>query len=257
MVITLPKPTIFAHRGSSSYAPENTLAAFDLAVSHKADAIELDAKLCGDQQIVVFHDQTLDRTTDTTGRISNIPLEALKELDAGGHFDMKFTGERIPTLDEVFEAVGKKIFINVELTNYESPMNVLAEKVASCVQRHNLKNQVLFSSFNPVVLRRIKKLIPTAPVGLLALPGFSGLWARSVLGRWGSYQALHPEKQDIRNSLLDKYHQRCMRVHTYTVNRADTMMTLYQMGIDGIFTDDPPLARKTLAEFYEKNDHRL
>ena len=121
MLESLTKPTIFAHRGASAHAPENTLASFELAVTQGAEAIELDAKLTADGQIVVFHDQTVNRTTNGSGKVLELPLAALKELDAGHWFDTSFQGITIPTLEEVFEAVGRKIFINVELTNYASP----------------------------------------------------------------------------------------------------------------------------------------
>ena len=103
----LPRPTIFAHRGASIYAPENTIAAFELAVEQQADGIELDAKLCADGQIVVFHDQTVDRTSDGSGKVLDLSLAALKELDAGSWFGENFAGQAIPTLEEVFEAVGR------------------------------------------------------------------------------------------------------------------------------------------------------
>jgi glycerophosphoryl diester phosphodiesterase len=108
MYSNLPRPTIFAHRGASAYAPENTLAAFELAIHQKADAIELDVKLSSDDQVVVIHDQTVDRTTNGTGRVNDLPLAALLELDAGSHFDIAYKGESIPTLSQVFETVGRK-----------------------------------------------------------------------------------------------------------------------------------------------------
>ncbi|HBY09528.1 MAG TPA: glycerophosphodiester phosphodiesterase, partial [Chloroflexi bacterium] len=123
--MNLPRPAIFAHRGASAYAPENTLAAFKLAVDQGADAIELDAKLCADGQIIVIHDQTVERTSNGAGKVADLPLSALQELDAGSWFGLEFKGEPIPTLDEVFEAVGQKIFINIELTNYASPRDLL------------------------------------------------------------------------------------------------------------------------------------
>lgn len=249
----LPIPTIFAHRGASAYAPENTLAAFELAVRQNADGIELDAKLTRDGQVIVIHDQTLDRTTNGTGRVSQQPLSAIKTLDAGEHFDACFKGEPVPTLSEVFEAVGRVSFINVELTNYESPRDPLAEEVANTVKRHNLADRILFSSFNPLVLRRIHRLLPTVPLGLLALPAGAGAWARSVLGRWWvPFQAIHPEIGDITPQLVQGCHRRGHRVHTYTVNQVEPMMACFRLGVDGIFTDDPPLAIQTLDQFREK-----
>ena len=245
----LPKQAIFAHRGSSAYAPENTLAAFEIAVQQKADAIEFDTKLSLDRQVVVFHDNTLDRTTDGSGKIRKLPLEAIKELDAGVHFDLKFMGEKIPTLDEVFEAVGGKIFMNVELANYESPTDALAEKVADAVKRHGLEKEILFSSFNPLVLRMINKRLPKIPIGLLTSSRFKKLWTQSFLLKWIPYQALHPEQKDVSKSLVNQFHKKGIRIHTYTVNQADKMLPLFQMGVDGIITDDPLQAQKTLAKF--------
>src|SRR6266545_5505015 len=117
---SLPRPVIFAHRGACAHAPENTMASFELALAHGADAIELDVKLSSDGYVVVHHDDTVDRTTDGTGRIKNLTLAELKKLDAGSFLSEKFKGEKIPTLEEVFEAVGKRTFINVELTNYKT-----------------------------------------------------------------------------------------------------------------------------------------
>jgi glycerophosphoryl diester phosphodiesterase len=249
----LPNPTIFAHRGASAYAPENTLAAFELAVRQKADGIELDAKLTEDGHVVVIHDQTLERTTNGTGRVSQTSLAGIKTLDAGEHFDSRFKGEPIPTLSDVFEAVGRVSFINVELTNYESPFDPLADKVAAVVKHHNLADRLLFSSFNPVVLRRIHRLLPSVPLGLLALPAGAGALARSVLGRWWvPYQALHPAMDDITPNLVQTCHRRRHRVHTYTVNQVEPMMTCFNLGVDGIFTDDPPLALDTLGKFRQK-----
>lgn len=249
MYSQLPRPTIFAHRGSSAHAPENTLAAFDLAVSQAADAIELDAKLCGDGHVVVIHDQSVERTTDGDGKVFNLPLAALKELDAGSWFGVEFKRERIPTLEEVFETVGRKIFINVEITNYASPRDQLPEKIADLVRQHGLEKQVLFSSFNPLALRSARRLLPEVPIGLLALPGFPGVWARSRVGGWIlPYEALHPELQDTDANLIQRHHEKDQRVHAWTVNAPEDLKRLFQIGVDGIFTDDPSLARKIRAE---------
>lgn len=245
----LPRPTIFAHRGSSAHAPENTLAAFDLALVQQADAIELDAKLCASGEIVVFHDRTVERTTDGTGKVLDLPLEALKELDAGSWFESRFQGEKIPTLAEVFEAVGARTFINIELTNYASPKDNLPDKVVDLVQRFGLENRVLFSSFNPRALRRARQLVPAIPLGLLALPGLMGFWARSWPGSWlVPYQALHPERQDTNTKLITRQHDRKRRIHTWTVNDPNEMQRLFAIGVDGIFTDDIPLAQSIRSQ---------
>ena len=247
----LPQPTIFAHRGSSAYAPENTLAAFELAVHQGAHAIELDAKLSSDGHVVVIHDATVDRTTDGSGKVAEHSLTSLKALDAGCKYDDAFCGEKIPTLYDVFESVGGQIFVNVELTNYTSPRDQLPEKVAQIVASHKMEDRVLFSSFNPIALRRIRKILPDCPIGLLAFPGIAGSWARSSLGRWVPYNALHPETRDTNQNIIDHMQSRGYRVHTYTVNHPESMEKLFEWGINGIFTDDPPLALRVLSNLRE------
>jgi len=246
MFLRLPRPTVFAHRGASAYAPENTLAALELAVQQNADAIELDVKLTLDGHVVVIHDQSVDRTTDGEGRVSQMTLDEIKELDAGSHFDPTYHGEPIPTLNNVLESLGKSIYINIELTNYSSPLDDLPQKVADLVLKHALSSHILFSSFNPIALIGIKRRLPSVPIALLCLPGQGGAWARSRLGYILRYQALHPEKGDVTEILVDRVHRYGYRIHTYTVNRSDDIHRMYNLNVDGIFTDDPILAREIL-----------
>lgn len=245
----LPRPSIFAHRGSSKYAPENTLAAFEMAIQHNADAIELDAKLSVDHHVVVIHDQTVDRTTASTGLVKEMRYAELRELDAGSHFDIAFRGEKIPSLDEVFETVGRKIYINIELTNYTSIYDGLPERVAQLVKKHDLASWVMFSSFNPIALLRARRVLPNVPIGLLALHGDRGAWARSRWGNLLAYQALHPNYLDITEELVQNVHQRGRRVHPYTVNLSDELQRMNQLGTDGIITDDPLLANTILHQY--------
>lgn len=249
LVFEESRPIVIAHRGASAYAPENTLAAFELAIRQQADAIELDAKLSADGAVIVIHDQTTERTTGKVGVVKEMTLAELRKLDAGSHFDSSFRNEAIPTLDEVFDAVGQQTFINVELTNYASLTDNLPEKVAALVKRFALETRVIFSSFNPIALIRIKRLLPAVPIGLLALPGGSGAWARSWPGRLLSYQYLHPEFGDVTPKLVTKAHANDHKVFVYTVNQEDDMRRSFDWDVDGIFTDDPILARNVLKEF--------
>jgi glycerophosphoryl diester phosphodiesterase len=243
MLNELTRPIIFAHRGASAQAPENTLAAFELACRQGVDAIELDAKLSADRQVVVIHDQTVDRTTEGSGQVKDLTLAELRKLDAGSHFNNAFRGERIPTLEEVLQAVGEKTFVNIELTNYLSMTDSLPDVVASLVKRYNLDQRVLFSSFNSLALRRIHRLLPESPIGLLAQPGRQGALARSFIGRLiVPYNSIHPEVRDVTPALVKRFHQRGHDIVVYTVNREEDMCYLMEMGVDGIFTDNPQLA---------------
>ena len=235
----LPKPVIFAHRGASRYAPENTLTAFKLAIKQGAHALELDTKLSADGQAVVIHDQTIDRTTNSNGRVADLTLTELRQLDAGSHFDVSYQGELIPTLEEVFESFGGRILINVELTNYATPADNLPLVVAEMTQRYNLVDQILISSFNPIALFRFKKRLPGAAIGLLAFPGFGGIPARSFSIRLFPYYSLHPEWSNITPQLVVNAHKHNKKVFPYTVNRHEDIIQTLNMGVDGLFTDDP------------------
>ena len=242
MLETLPRPTIFAHRGASAHAPENTLAAFELALAQGADGIELDAKLSGDGHVVVIHDATVDRTTDRQGRVKDISLAELRSLDAGGFFAEQYRGEKVPTLEEVFEALGKRMFVNVELTNYSTLGDYLVEAVCMLVKKCGLQKQVLFSSFFASNLSKARGLLPEVPRGLLAFNGLLGVWARSFGFAFGRYQALHPNLKDVTPQQVQRVHRLKRRVHVWTVNTAEDMRRLFNWDVDGIFTDDPQLA---------------
>lgn len=238
---------IIAHRGASVYAPENTHAAFKLAIEQGADAIELDAKLSSDGYVVVIHDQTVDRTTTSTGRVNEMTAFELSRLDAGSHFDWAFRQETIPLLDDVFSTWGSEIFFNVELTNYASPRDSLPKKVAELVRFYHLQERVLFSSFNPYALVKIRSLIPDCRIGLLAFQGLRGAWARSWAGRLLNYDSLHPEASDVTRELVRSSHRHQKAVYVYTVNDRQLMGKLFDLQVDGVFTDDPLLAKDEIA----------
>jgi len=250
MLANLKRPILFAHRGSSAYAPENTMAAFELALQQGADALELDVKLTADGAVVIFHDQTLQRVTGQAGYVRDCILAEIQKLDAGSHFDIAFKGERIPTLAELFEKIGDRTLYNIELTNYASLTDSLPEKVAALVERYSLADRILFSSFNPLALIRVRRKLPDNCTGLLARPGKRGRWARSWLGYLLRYQALHIHRDDATPEIVAATHKRDKRLHVFTVNNGSEMASLFKMGVDGIMTDDPPLARQILSTIY-------
>jgi glycerophosphoryl diester phosphodiesterase len=248
MLTSLPQPVIFAHRGASAHAPENTLAAFELALAQNADAIELDVKLSADGRAVVIHDPTVDRTTGSRGRVKDLAFQELRALDAGGFFSENYRGEKVPLLEEVFEAVGKRTFINVELTNYTTPSDSLVETVCMLVKKFGLQNRILFSSFYASNLSKTAAYLPEIPRGLLAFGGFLGAWARSFGFNFGRYQALHPYVKDVTSQQVQRVHRLNRRIHVWTVNAAEDMRRLFNWGVDAIFTDDPQLAVQVRSE---------
>jgi glycerophosphoryl diester phosphodiesterase len=239
-------PIIIAHRGDKTHAPENTLAAFTQAAENGADAIEFDVKLTADGRVIVLHDQTVNRTTNGMGKISKLPYAAVRDLDAGAWFSEKFRGERIPTLDEVFETVGKRLYINVELTNYFTPGDGLVPKVVDLIRKHGLQNRMLFSSFFARNLEMARLLVPEVPRGLLCMRGILGYWGRTFTWR-GDYFALHPYLTEVDPGLVYRVQAAGKRVHVWTVNPEGELKRMIGLGVDAIITDDPVLALSLLG----------
>lgn len=229
------EPKIIAHRGASAHAPENTIAAFQLALEQGADGIELDVMLSKDDQLVVIHDATVDRTTNGTGKVRDLTLDELKKLDAGN-------GEKIPTLTEVFDHFGGKFLINIELKNYASPFDRLPIEVARAVARYDLVDSVLISSFNPFNFSRFRRQVPEAVIGLLTLPGKAKSW----LYRLFRYTAIHPCYEDADADLIAAAKVKNQQINVWTVDDPDEIRRLTDSGVDGIITNDPRLAMESL-----------
>ncbi len=241
MVIPDRKPLIIAHRGACSYAPENTMAAFRLALEQGADGIELDAKLSKDGVVVVIHDQTVDRTTNGSGKVANLTFAELQKLDAGIQFAPRYSREKIPSLKQVLDELGDQLLINIELTSYASPGDDLPEKVAGLVKKSGTSQNIIFSSFHPSILWRIHKLMPDVPAGLLTGEGWLQ-WGNSFMGRKISPDLIHPYFTQATRKFIDSAHRIHRKVNTWTVDDPRVIFRLVKDGVDGIITDDPLLA---------------
>jgi glycerophosphoryl diester phosphodiesterase len=248
MTHPIVKPAIIAHRGGSAYAPENTLAAFQKAVEQGADGIELDVHLSADGEVVVIHDSNLERTTNGAGSVYETPLAALKELDAGSWYGAEFNGEKIPTLDEVFELVGGRLFVNVELKGPGLLRSELPVRVAEIVERFSLTQKVIFSSFNPWQLRQIGKLLPQARLGMLLIPGVLAEIYRLISGVVVKPWAYHPHFKTVTQKFSERSNKLGRSVLAWTVNDAEEITRLCRLGIYGIITDDPVKAMAVRAE---------
>jgi len=228
-------PKIFAHRGANADAPENTMAAFQLALDLGADGIELDVMLSKDHELVVIHDDTVDRTTNGSGSVQDLTLAELKALDAGN-------GERIPTLDEVLTRFGGKFQINIELKNYSTFFDSLPVDVAQLVSKHHMEDSVLISSFNPFNFPRFHRLLPNVPIGMLTFPGK----ARFFAYRFFRYNALNPYFKDVDEDLVQRYHAKGMNVNVWTVDEAADIRHMIKLGVDIIITNNPKRAMTVL-----------
>ena len=237
----------FAHRGASGHAPENTVAAFLLAAEMGAHGIELDVHLSADGEAVVIHNDTVDATTDGTGRVSQLTLSELKSLDAGSWFAPEFAGERIPTLQEVFDAVGRRLLINIEIKvelGYH-PREQEAEAVR-LIEDSQMVDRVIISSFTPSSLRRVRKMNPSIPLGLLYSKQET-TWFPRVM-RWLAvpFDALHPGFRMVDARYMRRARQRGRQVNVWTVNEADDMRRMRDLSVDGIITNYPDVLSAVL-----------
>ena len=235
-------PIIFGHRGASKYAPENTIAAFNLALQQGAEAFELDTMLTADGIPVVIHDWTVDRTTNGTGMVDHLKIEHLRMLDAGVRFSPAYSGEKIPLLEEVFTLFKYKALINIELKNYHNPSDNLPEIVIKLAKKMGVINQIIFSSFLSSNIRKIIRYYQEARVALLCSEGVTGFFQRSTLFSSVSPDYVHPNFKDVNKLFMSKQQNMHRKVNVWTVNDEADMIRMFKLGVNGIITDDPKLA---------------
>lgn len=241
----MKKPVIIAHRGASAYAPENTLAAFRKALELRAGGIELDVQLTQDGQVVVIHDEKINRTSNGKGWIKDYTLKDLKKLDFGSWFDKAFKNERIPALEEVMELLaGWQGLLNIELKNGPVVYPGMEEKVAALIKRFNKEDKVIVSSFNHYSLVDFKREAPRVATGVLYSEGIYEPW--EYARKLGAV-AIHPHYSSVRPEIIAGCRQHGIAVNPYTVDNADQIRQLAHAGVDGIITNVPDVAGNAMG----------
>ncbi|HTO98767.1 MAG TPA: glycerophosphodiester phosphodiesterase family protein [Myxococcales bacterium] len=235
------RPLIWAHRGASAEAPENTLAAFALALRQGADGVELDAQRCATGEVVVVHDDSLARTAGHPGLVTATPWSTVRGLDAGGWKGAAFRGERVPLLAEVLESFPR--LVNVELKCDRADDRGLTAEVVRVVRGAKAEDRVLLSSFNPLCLARARLLAPGLPRAMLferqqSWPLRSALAAPLVGAR-----ALHPERVLATPSRIARWRRRGYSVACWTVDDPEEAGRLHLGGVSGIITNRPEAMR--------------
>lgn len=249
---------VMAHRGFDDAAPENTIASFRKAYLTGANMIELDVHLSKDGQVVIMHDTTLDRTTNGKGAVKDKTLEELKQLDAGQKYSNVFTGEKIPTLDEVLAFAKDKISVNIEIKseavtdNTPKPGTGIEEKVVNLVKKYNMEEYVMVSAFKGKALKRIKTFSPKISTGLLMV---SDSFFSSRLDYIGTVKAdaIHEFSKFVSAKDMSKSRKYEIVENVWTVNDPHTMAKLIDKGVNGLITDRPDLALRVLAEKFPNN----
>lgn len=234
------KPEIWAHRGASGYAPENTIAAFRLANEMKADGIELDVQFTADKQVVVVHDSNVKRVTGMDAQVCEYSLETLKRFDFSNNL-IAYAGERIPTLEEVLKFVAtSKMKMNIELkTDYENPCG-LEEKVIELVDKYKMNDRVIYSSFNHDSLIKMHQINANIKYGIL----YEGKlykpfdYAKSVFSSF-----VHPNYKALSSpGYVEAAHKAGLAVNVWTVNDDKDMQRMIDLDVDSIMTNYPDVA---------------
>ena len=231
--------TLFAHRGASAYAPENTLPSFRKALEMGACAIELDVQLSADGTLVVIHDFFLDKTTDASGMVRGLSWKEIRKLDAGSWFSREFRGTRIPSLEEVMEIIPGEICLNIELKSISMFQEQTAQRVMELLEQDKGRN-VILSSFNHKSLIEVRQHDPRIKIGILTgsdMINFTEYVKSSGLNPY----SLHPEASYLTKEYVDTAHTEGWKVMCYTINSREAAGMVGQCGVDGFFSDYPEL----------------
>lgn len=226
---------IIAHRGASAQEPENTMRAFHKAVQLRADMMEFDVQECASGEIVIMHDDTLERTTNGYGEVTKTPLAGLQRLDAG-------KGEQVPTLQKVLDTFRGKIKLNIELKGRHT-----GEPVAYLLHEYIYHykwpvSDILVTSFLPEELKRLHAIMPVVRLGLIFDDNEPIVYDAAL------YQHIIVPFTSLTPDVVKKAHERGIRIFVYTVNNPADVRYARECGVDGIITDAPDLTRSALIQ---------
>jgi glycerophosphoryl diester phosphodiesterase len=234
---------ILAHRGASADFPENTLPAFEGAVAQRADGVELDVMRCASGELVVCHDERLDRLAGLSWWVHATPWWKLKQADVGSA--LGFAPARIPRLEEVFEALPERMLVNVELKCETVDDRGLTEAVGAYIEAQGLHERVLISSFNPLCLVRLAAAFPSIRRGQLLDPDKS--WLMQAL--WAPFTArdsTHPHVSACTPERVEGWHAKGQQVAVWTVDDPVEARRLESLGVDYVITNRPGELRDRL-----------
>lgn len=238
------KTKIIGHRGGVAGYPENTLASFKKAVELGADGVEFDVQLTKDGEIVVIHDEFIDRTMSGSGLVKEHNLAELRKMSAGEFFSSDFKEQKIPTLSEVLEIVKDLEIINIELKNH-LPYPKLEEKVLKVIDEFKIRDKVIISSFNHYSLEKIKKLQPAVKTGALMAAKIINP-ADYVFKR--GFDSLHMHFLTIDQKIIEKANFMGLQICVYTVNYPQPASELFDLGADMLISDDIEMLQQLRSE---------
>jgi glycerophosphoryl diester phosphodiesterase len=237
---------IWGHRGAYSSAPENTLVAFQLAAQMGADGVELDIQLTKDGEIVVIHDETVDRTSNGQGWVKDFTLFEMKKLNFNKSGRTQPLFMEVPTLAEVLELLGPTgLMINIELKTGVIFYEGIESRALQLVEKYNMADRVIWSSFNHYSVQKIKQLEPSSKTALLC---GGEIWVTGEQCEKVGVEALHPSVHMLRHpSLAEDCHKRGVLIRPWTVNNEDDLLLARHLGVDTVIVNRIDWAKDALA----------
>lgn len=253
---------IIGHRGAMGYEPENTLRSFQKAIDLKVDMIELDVHLCASGEVVVMHDEKVNRTTNGKGLVAEKTLEELKDLDAG-------SGETIPTLEEVLNLINRQVKVNIELKGKNTAL-----KTCEIVKKYRIEDDVIFSASSIKPLRIVKKELPKVKTALIYIAiensfffklfnSFSLLifpitkWIIIKLAQKAQVDYIHPNQLFAQKDFVKKLHDKGYKINAWTVKTPEQAHKMEKAGVDGIFMNYPDKINKLKNEKIKNKNYNL
>lgn len=228
---------ITAHRGSSVTAPENTIPAIEKAMEEMADSVEIDVQMTSDGVIVLGHDASLKRVAGVNRSIASMTFAQLEQLDVGSWFSKSYEGTRIPALSEVLELCSQKIGLNIEI-KYVGKNSELPEKTAEMIKAYGMENQCVVTSTNLPYLRRVKAVLPEVRTGYIISAAYVNFYSSEDV------DFISIRSGFVTSALMQNAHEQGKAVYAWTVNSKSELERLTLLGVDGIITDRPVLARE-------------
>ena len=238
------KTQVWAHRGASAYAPENTLLAFETAIKHNADGVELDVQLTKDGELVVIHDEKIDRTSNGNGFVKDYNLSELKKFNFNRSFP-QYGCVPIATLEEVYELLKPtNLTINVELKTGIIFYEGIEEKLINLAAKMNIEHRIIYSSFNHYSLLNLRKLKTDTKIGLLFQDIFVNIPDYAV--KLGA-DALHPAGYILQlHKFIEESKEKNLKLHVWTVDDEVHIKRCKELGIDAVITNKPDVARRII-----------
>ena len=239
----------FAHRGYSGKYPENTILAFSKAIETGCDGIELDVHLSKDGELVIIHDEAVNRTTNGNGLVGSFTLKELKALDASAGFAGVYGKNEIPTLREYFELIrDTDIITNIELKTGVYTYPGIEGKTLAMIDEFGLRDRIIISSFNHYSVLRFKELAPEMPCGFL-----EESWVIQMPAYTKSYgmEYVHPIFNAVTEEFVAGCRENGIGINTWTVNTREDMLDMLEKGVNAIIGNEPELAGQVISEYYK------